>query len=222
MLQNIAATKSNLTNAQKSLKLSIEGYDLLDKKRNVLIRELMKYVGRSKMLREKTNLIFKAAYKALQTANITLGISTVSDIALAIPLTHDYEVLFKSVMGVEVPNLKYEKKPITPMFSFHDSNESIDSAFEKFNEVKYLIFELAEVQNAVYRLAIEIKKTQRKANALENIQIPEYRAIVKLISDELEEKDREDFVRIKVVKTKKNKKKIEEKLKAKENEKKIN
>jgi V/A-type H+-transporting ATPase subunit D len=67
--------------------------------------------------------------------------------------------------------------------------------------------ELAEVENSVYKLAVEIKKTQKRANALENIQIPKYQDIVKYIQDALEEKDREDFFRLKVVKKKRVKKK---------------
>ena len=73
---------------------------------------------------------------------------------------------------------------------------------KEFNDVKYLTYELAEVENAVYRLAMEVKKTQKRANALQNIQIPKFEEIVKFITEVLEEKEREDFFRLKVVKKK--------------------
>lgn len=202
-MENIAPTKSNLMSAESSLDFSQMGYDLLDKKRNVLIREMMTYLNKAESLQNRVNDIFALAYDALRKANITVGISMVEDIALAIPIANEYQILFKSVMGVEVPHIEFEHKDIEPQFSFYKSNSAMDSAFEKFNEVKYLIYELAEVENAVYRLAMEIKKTQKRANALESIQIPKFKAIIKNIREFLEEKDREDFFRLKVVKKKK-------------------
>jgi V/A-type H+/Na+-transporting ATPase subunit D len=202
-LENIAPTKSNLMSAESSLEFSQKGYELLDKKRNVLIREMMSYVDRADKLQLRVNDLFAQAYDALRKANITVGISMVEDIAMAIPEAVDYEVLFKSVMGVEVPHVNYAQKEIEPQYSFYRSNTAMDLAYEKFNEVKYLIYELSEVENAVYKLAMEIKKTQKRANALENIQIPKFKDIIKNIREVLEEKEREDFFRLKVVKKKK-------------------
>ena len=202
-MENIAPTKSNLMSAESSLEFSKKGYELLDKKRNVLIREMMSYVNQVENLQNRVNETFNSAYDALRKANITVGISTVEDIAMAIPESKEYEVLFRSVMGVEVPRVIFEHKEIEPQYSFYRSNSAMDLAYEKFNEVMYLIYELAEIENAVYRLAMEIKKTQKRANALENIQIPKFVQIVKSIREVLEEKDREDFFRLKVVKKKK-------------------
>ena len=202
-MENIAPTKSNLMSAQNSLGFSKKGFELLDQKRNVLIREMMSYVDEAKSLQKRVNTTFSEAYDALRKANITVGISTVEDIAMSIPEAQDYSVLFKSVMGVEVPHITYEKKDIEPKYSFYTSNSAMDMAYKKFNEVKYLIYKLAEVENAVYKLAMEVKKTQKRANALENIQIPKFKETVKSISDIIEEKEREDFFRLKVVKKKK-------------------
>jgi V/A-type H+-transporting ATPase subunit D len=180
-LENIAPTKSNLMSAESSLEFSQKGYELLDKKRNVLIREMMSYVERAEELQNRTNKVFQAAYDALRKANITVGISMVEDVALAISKAVDYEVLFRSVMGVEIPNVSFQKKGIEPQYSFYGSNTALDLTYEKFNEVKYLIYELAEIENAIFRLAVEIKKTQKRANALENIQIPKFRYLIKNI-----------------------------------------
>ena len=51
---------------------------------------------------------------------------------------------------------------------------------------------------------MQIKKTQKRANALKNIIIPRYTSTVKYITDSLEEKEREDFSRLKVIKAQKN------------------
>ncbi len=202
-MENIAPTKSNLMAAQSSLEFSQKGFELLDKKRNVLIREMMSYMNRVKELQDRINTTFQEAYEALRRANISLGQNTIEDIALAIPEAKDYELIYRSVMGVEVPEIKYERKAVRPAYGFFRSNSAVDEAFVKFNDVKYLIYELAEVENAVFRLAIEVKKTQKRANALQNIQIPKFRELVKSISDVLDEKDREEFFRLKVVKKKK-------------------
>lgn len=202
-MENITPTKANLMSAQNSLEFSEKGFELLDKKRNVLIRELMSYVDLSKEIQEKINTTFKEAYDALKNANITMGIRDVEDIASTISEATDYTVIFKSVMGVEVPVIKFQEKDIVPRYSFYKTNSAMDIAYTKFNKIRYLIYTLAQVENAIYRLAIEVKKTQKRANALENIQIPKFKAIIKEISSVLEEKEREDFFRLKVVKKKK-------------------
>ena len=66
--------------------------------------------------------------------------------------------------------------------------------------------ELAEIENRVYRLADAIKKTQKRANALDNIMIPQFTATIKYITEALEEKEREDFSRLKVIKRQKEEK----------------
>ncbi|CDF58576.1 V-type ATP synthase subunit D [Thermobrachium celere] len=206
-MEIIAPTKSNLMSAKATLEFSKKGYELLDQKRNVLIREMMGYVGKAKDIQEEINKKFQEAYEALRMANITMGVSTVEDISHTVPENGCFNLLFKSVMGVEVPIIRYEKKQKEATYSFYQTNTAMDIAFSKFSEIKYLIMEYAEVENAVFKLAMEIKKTQKRANALQNIQIPKYEEMVKYIQDALEEKDREDFFRLKVVKKKSQKKK---------------
>ena len=81
------------------------------------------------------------------------------------------------------------------------TRESLDKAREKFNEVKRLTVKLSMIENSAYRLASNIKKTQKRANALKNITIPTYETLVKTITNALEEKDREEFTRLKVIKS---------------------
>ncbi len=208
MAVNIAPTKSNLISAEGSLEFSQKGYELLDKKRNVLIKEMMGLIDRAKGIQDRINTTFSEAYEALEMANITEGISSLELIAKSIDEADDYEIVMRSVMGVEIPTIKYKREKVEPNYSFYRTNNAFDIAVMKFREVKYLTYELAEVENSVYRLAMEVKKTQKRTNALQNIQIPKYKEIVKYIEDVLEEKEREDFFRLKIVKKKSEKNKL--------------
>ncbi len=204
MQENIAATKANLIAAQSALDFSRKGFELLDKKRNVLIRKLMEFMDRAKDIQQKMQEVFRDAYEAMTVANITLGINEVNEVAQSIPKETEFNILTYSVMGVEIPEIRYEKHEIVPYYSFYHTNTALDVALQKFQQVKYLLYELAEIEDSVYKLAIEINRTQKRTNALKNIQIPRYEELVKFISEVLEEKEREDFFRLKILKRKKN------------------
>jgi len=201
-METFAPTKSTLMSAKSSLDFSEKGFELLDKKRNVLIREMMSYVTKARYLEHEMNITFSKAYKALEFANINSGIANTENIAMSVGQAKDYEILFKSVMGVEVPKIVFQRKDIEVKYGIYRGSATIDEVMKEFNNVKYLTYELAEVENAVYRLAMEVKKTQKRANALQNIQIPKFKEIVKYVTEVLEEKEREDFFRLKVVKKK--------------------
>ncbi len=203
-MEPITPTKANLLKAKSLLDFSNKGYELLDKKRNVLIREMMGLIDKIKDIQGRIASTFEVAYRALEVVNVTMGVNNVEEIAISIPKTEEYEILSKSIMGVEIPTVKFEEKDLKPYYGFFRTNPAFDIAVTKFREVKYLVYELAEIENSVYKLATEIKKTQKRTNALEKIQIPKYEYQVKYISDVLEEKEREDFFRLKKVKDMKN------------------
>lgn len=200
----VAPTKSNLIKAKSSLVLSIKGYELLDKKRNVLIKEMMVYVNKARSMYNEVYEVIDEAYGFLQKANVTLGVKNVEDMSYSIPKEESYEILLKSVMGIDIPTIKYEStKDISLAYGFHKSNESLDEARQKFQVVKEKIYELAEMENSIFKLAKEIEKTKKRTNALKYVQIPKYKEQVKYITDVLEEKEREDFFRLKRLKGKK-------------------
>lgn len=198
----IAPTKSNLIKAKSSLVLSKKGYELLDKKRNVLIKEMMEFVDKARNMHNDIYRVIEEAYEALQKANITLGVKSVEDMSHSVPNDEYFDVLLKSVMGVDIPTVKYKEEKIIPTYGFYNTNSAIDEARQKFKEVRYKVYELAEVENSIFKLAKEIEKTQKRTNALQHIQIPKYKEQVKYIQDALEEKEREDFFRLKKLKKK--------------------
>lgn len=197
---NTFPTKGNLILAKNSLALSKQGFDLMDKKRNILIRELMDLIAEATDIQEEIDTTFTNAYRALQKANIQMGIHEVEQVSLAVPVENSIRIKRRSVMGTEIPKVEYEKKEQKPAYSFYHTRMSLDEACEQFEKVKELTIRLAEIENSAYRLAYNIKKTQKRANALQNITIPKYENLAKEIQEYLEEKEREEFTRLKVIK----------------------
>lgn len=204
MAEQVFPTKGNLIKARKTLALCRMGYDLMDRKRNVLIREMMQLMEKVQMLRSSVEKEYKDAYIALQEANITLGV--IDNIAQSIPVENGIEVTYRSVMGVEIPSVSIKPSNTNVPYGFYSTNSELDRAYVSFSKVKKITVMLAEIDNSIYRLAIAIRKAQRRANALQNILIPRYEEIVRYIVDSLEEKDREEFSRLKVIKSYKLKK----------------
>ncbi len=202
---NTFPTKGNLILAKNALALSREGYELMDKKRNILIRELMELIAEASELQEQIDTTFTNAYRALQRANIQMGIHEVEEIALCVPVEHSIRIKRRSVMGTEIPKVEYEKGERKPAYSFYHTKLSLDEACQQFEQVKELTIRLAEIENSAYRLAYHIKKTQKRANALSHITIPKYERLEKEIQEYLEEKEREEFTRLKVIKKKETK-----------------
>lgn len=205
MNPNEFPTKGNLILAKNSLALANQGYELMDKKRNILIRELMELIDKASSIQSEIDTTFTAAYAALQKANIENGLHHVAVIAQTIPVEDSIRIKSRSIMGTEIPlveaNIESKQN-----YAFYSTRESLDEAKEQFDKVKKLTIELSAIENSAYRLATNIKKTQKRANALKNITIPSYTALTTNIQNALEEKDREEFTRLKVIKRNKQKK----------------
>ncbi len=200
----ITPTKGNLIKVKKTLNFAEKGYNLLDRKRIVLIKEMMSLVDRSKELQSRIAGEFANAYTLLAQATITMGRENLNNISQGIMLEKDYDIIYKSVMGAMVPKIIYEEdEELYIDFGMYNTNPAFDKAIKEFNKVRKTIYELAEIENAVYNLAREIKKTQKRANALDKIQIPKYKKIIKNTEEILEEKDIEEFFRLKKAKSKK-------------------
>lgn len=197
---NTFPTKGNLILAKNSLALSKQGFDLMDKKRNILIKELMELVDQAKDIQSQIDVTFRTAYLALQRVNLDIGISYVQEISRTVPVEDSIQIKTRSVMGTEIPLVQANESSNAPTYAYYGTKASLDEAKAAFEKVKQLTIRLSAVENAAYRLAINIKKTQKRANALKNITIPKYEELTKSISNALEEKEREEFTRLKVIK----------------------
>ncbi len=200
-MAGIVPTKSNLMAAQKSLRLAKLGYELMDRKKNILIKELLSLAEDAKTVRADTEKAFAEAYESLRHAEMTLG--RCGTFALSVPEDEGLSLSSHSVMGVELPDIEAAAPKVYPYFGFDCTNAYLDEAYLRFNKAKALAVKLASVETDVCRLADAVKKTQKRANALANVQIPTLTERIRFISEALEEKEREEFSRMKVIKKRK-------------------
>lgn len=205
--QQVFPTKGNLMASKRSLAQAQLGYELMDRKRNILIREMVALSDKAKEIKGGIDSVFKEAYKALEAANIMLGV--VTPLTKQIPEENSVRVTYRSVMGVELPTITLDD--ISPKMTYSQmlTNSQFDRAYVCFNRAKKMAATLAEIENSIYRLSVAIKKTQKRANALKNILIPRYSSQVKFITNALEEKEREEFSRQKIIKANKEKKEMQ-------------
>lgn len=200
MNPNTFPTKGNLILAKNSLALARQGYELMDKKRNILIREMMDLIDKASDIQGQIDTTFRTAYAALQKANVRLGIHVVDEISHSVPVENSIRIKTRSIMGTEIPLVESDESPSMPAYAYYGTSQALDEAKAAFDKVKQLTIQLSMIENSAYRLATNIKKTQKRANALKNITIPTYEVLTKSIQEALEEKEREEFTRLKVIK----------------------
>ena len=198
MSMKIAPTRGNMVKLAGALKLAEKGRDLLEQKRTILLTELMGRIQEAKELQQSLEEVFSRAYFALQMAGLSVGMENAEEFSHSVPEVDDFRVRLHSVMGVEIPRVDPVDKPPEPCYSFLATSGTLDQAYLRAREVLSLVARLAEVETSVYRLAVQIRKTFRRVNALEKVVIPSHRETVAWISNVLEENDREDFTRMKI------------------------
>jgi V/A-type H+-transporting ATPase subunit D len=199
---NVPPTHSNLIRISQSLEFAQEGYEILDKKREVLTTELLHMAHDAEQLQREVWRLLEAAYQALERARLTMGQEHVEWAALAVHKTVEVEVKSRGVMGVPIPIVQAHGEPPDMPYSLGDTMATLDEASTTFRQVLDRIPELSESVTAVWRLARELRKTQRRVNALQYIFIPDYRDTVSWIESALEEREREEIFRLKRLKTK--------------------
>jgi len=199
---NVPPTRSNLLRMKQELDFAREGYEILDQKREVLIAELIHLAHDAETLQDQMWKLMAAAYRVLEQAKLTMGQERVEWAALAVNKTVDIQLRFRGVMGVSVPLVNASGKPPEMPYSLGDTTAALDEAGAAFREVLSHIPELSELVTSVWRLAGELRKTQRRVNALQYIFIPDYEETIAFIESELEEREREEAFHLKRLKTK--------------------
>lgn len=196
----VLPTKIELIRIRKSLTVSRAVHKILEDKRDVLLRRLDEMIEGATKARDETWDPLSAAYDSLFDAYLKMGALRLEGTAATTPLQLTVEVNVRRVVDVDVPTLKVigEGKGLT--YGFADTSSTLDDATRTLQDVLPSICKAAEVENAIFRLATELEKTQRLINALEYIIIPSYGGAIKYISATLEEREREEFVRLKHVK----------------------
>lgn len=199
---NVAPTKSNLLNLKEQLSISSEGYELLEQKREILVMELMRIVEKVKLLETEMDKCAARAYPALKEMLMDIGGDRVERIAHGIE--YDFELTKKpvSIGGMSFTSLDV-KLPQRQLFSsFMDSYADSDEVMASFFEYLSLITQMASIRTIAWRLALEVKKTQRRVNALDKMVIPQTSETVKYIEGVLEERERDNVFVMKSLKKK--------------------
>ena len=197
----IHPTRINLIRTKKTLKQSKSGLDLLQRKRDVLLRELRHFAYDAKKNREEVTSLLDIAFQSLIKSKVVMGSETVENLALASSLKETFVIDHRSIMGVTVPIVTFQmEQDAKPEYGFADTSAFLDKTFNEFANVLEQIAQLAELEGTAFRIADDIQKTQKRVNALKHVFIPRYSEIVKHIELVLEEKEREEFIRMKKAK----------------------
>lgn len=196
---NVAPTKSNLLVLKRQLAFAEEGYDLLEQKRQILIFELMSRLSRARNAEQNTHAALRKAYAALREARMDTGSEAIDRAILGVKMDHQVDSSDQHLMGMRIPHVTVKTEPVSAQFGVSGTSATTDDAMSRFVEVLHLIAELAELENAVMQLARELRKTQRRCNALSKVFMPDYRETINYITGALEERERESFVILKMI-----------------------
>ncbi len=199
---NVAPTRTNLIRIKKELRFAREGYEILDRKREVLTTELVRVAHEADVIQKEVWKLLETAYGALEKARLTLGSDHVEWAALAANKTVDIHIKLRGIMGVAIPVIEASGEPPEMLYSLSGTNAALDEASAAFREVLIKTPQLSMLVTTVWRLAGELRKTQRRVNALQHIFIPAYEETVSFIVSSLEEREREEIFRLKWLKTK--------------------
>ena len=199
---NVPPTRSNLLRTRQELRFAREGFEILDQKRVVLAKELVRLANDAEAAQDEMNKLLAEAYAAQERAILMMGVEQVEWAALAVHKTVDVQVKHRGVMGISLPLIEASGEPPEMTYSLGDTAASLDEASAAFREVLSRISELSRLVTSVWRLAVELRKTQRRVNALQYIFIPQYEETIAFIQSSLEEREREETFRLKLLKNK--------------------
>jgi V/A-type H+-transporting ATPase subunit D len=197
---NIPPTRSNLLRLKQDLRFAREGYEILNRKREVLTAELIRLAHDAEAIQKEVEQLMEKAYKALETAQLTSGQERVEWAALAANKTVEVQVKYRGIMGVAIPMVDARGGPPELPYSLSDTNVALDETYNAFRNALARIPDLSRLTTTVWRLAGELRKTQRRVNALQHVFIPDYEETIRFIEGSLEEREREDTFRLKLLK----------------------
>lgn len=198
--QKVQPTKLELIRLKRSLAVSKKIHKILDDKREVLIKKLNEYIEQASEVKKSLNMSVTQGYDFLYDAYAEMGSMKLEATARAAPRAAEVSVQVKRIVDVDVPALQLNFKEIQRPYGFGDTTYALDKAYAHLSSLLPSILKAAEMENVIFRLVSEIERTQRTINALEFIIIPQYESWIRFIAATLEEREREEFVRLKSVK----------------------
>jgi len=203
LIEGVNPTRMELLKLKTKAKLAAKGYKLLKEKRDALIMEFFEIVDRAKGVRQNVEEKLADAFRSVIIAQATLGTMKVATASMAIKSEISLDIESRNIMGIKVPviDMKETRKPLLERgYGLIDTSAQLDEATVRFEEALSAITELAEIEETVKLLAVDIEKTKRRVNALENIVLPRLDSTVKYIRMRLDEMERENFFKLKRIK----------------------
>ncbi len=200
MSNNYLPTKSNMMRLQTSLKITKQGHDLLDRKKIVLTREIEKYTKIHQKLKKELSELMESGKEHVKAVNIEIGIDKFAKIADTVPIDDYIDIKNVTLMGVEIPSAVHKQEEIVRTYDFYNTTNTVDETMIEFNKIQEKLIEYAILDNTIERLQKAVEKVRKRANALQNIIIPEMEVNLKSIVETIDEREREEFARLKVVK----------------------
>jgi V/A-type H+-transporting ATPase subunit D len=200
--KQVVATKIELIKIRRSMQISKMVHKILDDKREVLLKKIDEMIDEANKAREDIWDPLDDIYKSIFQSYLTLGNSVIQSLASSTPPSISVDVHIKRIVDVKIPSLEVSTKNKSPnlTYGFSDTNSSLDQATKLIRDILPGICKAAEYENAIFSLAKELEKTQKLINALEYVIIPQYQNALTFIKSTLEEREREEFVRLKKVK----------------------
>jgi V/A-type H+/Na+-transporting ATPase subunit D len=196
----VLPTKIELIGTRKRQQTAKRVRKVLDDKREVLLKRLDEMIRKASSARDEIDRPLSDAYLALYDAYLKLGPLRLEGIAANTPPMVEADVSVRRVVDVDIPTLKLSEKEVGLTYGFADTSVAVDRAARQMRTALPSIFKAAEFESAIFRLAKELERTQRLLNALEYMIIPRYESSIRFIQSTLEEREREEFVRLKQVK----------------------
>jgi len=202
-IEGINPTRMELLEIRKKLNLAEKGHKLLEEKRDALVEKFFSIIDKRTEIHKEINIKFKEAFSSLIQSQMILGENKVNENSFLVDEIGEINFENDNIMGVKIPKINLDKinKKVQPYYSFSDSCSKLDDSQKKFNDIIINLLNLANLEGKIKSLAIEIEKTKRRVNVLENNLIPKLNATKKYIEMQLEEREREDFFRRKRIKS---------------------
>ena len=208
----VSATKIELIKIRRSMQVAKMVHKILDDKREVLLKKIDEMIEEANKARGDIWSPLGEIYTAVYDAYMSLGTGTLESVSDSTPSVMEVDVNVRRIVDVKIPTLQVKTKEGGQdlSYGFIDTNSSVDKAAKLIKNILPKICKAAEYENAIFSLAKELERTQKLINALEFVIIPQYEGAVAFIRATLEEREREEFVRLKKVKVVIEKRKVVE------------
>jgi len=190
---DVPPTKSSLRRIKEDLAFAYEGYDLLNQKREILAIEIMRHIGEIRKMEAALSGILEELYTAYRTAAVGMGSDIVTRKSTSERRSYFFHMEFTKLMGLKLPKIRLSFKRPRITATLPGTTAAYDEAKEKSRKALEMLAEYATITKAIMMLSRELKKVQRRVNALEKIFIPQHEEAKKYISDRIEEMEREEI-----------------------------